>query len=59
MAVGFAVLAARDVNPEVLTVGCLHNELVEVGIVLEPVEPLAGGLHVSMTLVVIPGSIAG
>lgn len=57
MAVGSAVLSARDVNPEVLTVGGLKDELVKVGIVLQPVEPLAGGLKVSMTLVVIPGRI--
>ena len=59
MAVGPAVLAAGDVNPEVFAVGGLENELVEVGVVLEIVEPLAGGLQVGMPLVVIPGGIAG
>ena len=34
MAIGSAVLAARDVNPEVLAVGGLEDELVEVGIAL-------------------------
>lgn len=39
MAVGSAVLPARNVNPEVLAVGGLHNELVKVAIVLNPVKP--------------------
>ena len=59
MAVGLAVLAARDVNPEVLAVGGLEDELVEVSVVLQPVEPLASGLEVGMSLVVVPGAIAG
>ena len=59
MAVGPAVLAAGDVDPEVFAVGGLENQLVEVSVVLEIVEPLASGLKVGMTLVVIPGGIAG
>lgn len=59
MAVGSAILPARDVNPEVLAVGGLEDELVKVAIVLNPVKPLAGGLHISMTLVIIPSGIAG
>ena len=59
VAVGTAVLAAGDVNPEVFAVGGLENQLIEVGVVLQIVEPLAGGLQVGMTLVVIPGGIAG
>ena len=39
MAIGSAVLSARNVNPEVLAVGGLHDELVKVAIVLQPVEP--------------------
>ena len=59
MAVGTAVLAAGDVNPEVFAVGGLENELVEVGVVLKEVEPLAGGFKVGMAFVVVPGGIAG
>ena len=59
MAVGSAVLAAGDVNPEVLGVRGLEDELVEISVVFQPVKPLAGGLQVGVTLVVIPGSIAG
>ena len=59
MAVGFAVLAAGDVNPEVLAVGSLKDELVEVGIALQPVEPLTSGLKVSVPLIIIPCGIAG
>ena len=57
MAVGPAVLAAGDVNPEVFAVGGFENELIEVGVVLQIVEPLAGGLKVGMTLVVIPSNL--
>ena len=59
MAIGSAVTTATHVNPEILTVGGLHNELVKVAIVLNPVKPLAGSLHIGMALVVIPGGIAG
>ena len=59
MPIRFPITTARDVNPEVLAVGGLEDELVEVGIALQPVEPLAGGLKVGMALVVIPGGIAG
>ena len=44
MAIGSAVLAARDMNPEVLAVGGFHDELVKIAIMLNPVEPLAGSL---------------
>jgi hypothetical protein len=59
MAVGLAVAAAGDVDPEVFAVGGLEDELVEVGVGLEPVEPLAGGLDVGMATVVVPGGVAG
>ena len=59
MAVCLAVLAAGDMNPEVLAVGGFKDELVKVGVMLKPVKPLAGGFKVSMTLVVIPSGIAG
>ena len=57
MAVGPAVLAAGDVNPEVFAVGGLENKLVEVSVVLEIVEPLAGGLQVGMAFVIVPSCI--
>ena len=44
MAVGLTVLAAGDVNPEVFAVGGLEDELIKVGVMLQPVEPLAGSL---------------
>ena len=59
VAVGPAVLAAGDVNPEVFAVGGLENELVEIGVVLQIVEPLAGGFQVGMAFVDVPGGIAG
>ena len=39
MAVGLAVFAAGDVDPEILAVGGFEDELVEVGIALQPIEP--------------------
>ena len=51
VAVGLAVLAAGDVNPEVFAVGGLENQLIEVGVVLKEVEPLTGGFEVGMPLV--------
>ena len=59
MAIGSAVLSAGDVNPEVLAIGGLEDELVEVSVMFDPVKPLAGGFKVGMTFVVVPGSIAG
>ena len=34
-----SVASARDVNPEVLTVGGLHEQLIKIAVVLNPVEP--------------------
>ena len=59
MAIGSAILSARDVNLEILAVGGLHDELIKVSVMFQPVKPLAGSLEVGMMLVVIPGSIAG
>ena len=59
MAVGASVLTAGDVDPEILPVGGLEDELVEVGVGFEPVEPLMGGLEVGMALVVVPGGVGG
>ena len=59
MPIRFPVLPARNVNPIILAVGGLEDELVEIGVMLQPVEPLAGSLKVGMTLVVVPGCIAG
>ena len=39
MPVGFAVLPARDVDPEVFAIGGLKDELIKVGVMLNPVEP--------------------
>jgi len=57
MPVGFSVLPAGDMNPVILVIGCLQNHLVEVGVVLDEVNPLAGSLHVGVTTVVVPGDI--
>ena len=59
MAVGASVLPAGDVDPEVLIVGGFEDELVEVGVGFEPVEPATGGLHIGMALVIIPGGVGG
>ena len=39
MTIGSSVASARDVNPEVLTVGGLHEQLIKIAVVLNPVEP--------------------
>ena len=57
MAVGLAVATAGYVNPEVLAVGGLENQLVEVSVVLKEVKPLTGGFEVCVTFVVVPSGI--
>lgn len=54
MAVHALVLSARDMDPIVSTIGGLHNQLIEVGVMLQEVEPLLGELHVGVVLVVVP-----
>lgn len=44
VSVGPAVFAAGHVNPVVLAIGGLEDELVKIAIVLNPVEPFAGCL---------------
>lgn len=48
MTVGFLVLAAADVNPVVVTVDGFEDELVEVCVRDEPVEPLVEDLLVGV-----------
>ena len=57
MTVGSAVTTAGDVDPEVFTVCCLHDKLVKVSVMLQPVEPLAGCFHIGMLAIVIPSGI--
>ncbi len=59
MTVRPTVLPTADMNPIILLVGSLKNQLIEISIVLQPIEPLTGHLHVGMTLVVRPGGIRG
>ena len=59
MAVPAPVLAAGNVEPEVLAVGGFEDELVEVGVVLQKVEPAAGNGHVGMRPVVRPIGVGG
>ena len=59
MAVLVAVLPTRDVNPVVFAVGGFEDELVEVGVGFEEVEPAAGGLQVGVATVIVPGGVRG
>lgn len=59
MPVGASVLPAGDMNPVVLVVSRLENHLVEVGVVLDEVNPLASSLHVGVATVVIPSGKRG
>ena len=45
-------------NPKIFAIGRLHDQLVKVTVEFNPIEPLAGGLKVGVTLVVIPSGIA-
>lgn len=54
MTVLLAVGSATDMDPVVTTVGGFHDQLVEVGVVLQVIEPLLGEIHVGVALVVIP-----
>ncbi len=46
MAVGSTVTTATDMYPVVLAIGGLENQLIEISVVLQPVEPLASSLQV-------------
>ena len=59
MTVGASVSTTGDVNPEVFAISGFEDELVEVGIPFEPVEPATSGLHIGMALVIIPGGVGG
>ena len=57
MTVLLSVLAAGNVDPVVLAVLGLENELVEVGMLLQEGEPTVGNVHVGVALVVVPSGI--
>ena len=59
MAVLGFVLATRDMNPVVATVGGFHDELVVIRVGLEPREPSFGKFLVGVRLVIIPIGIGG
>ena len=54
MTVLLAVGSTADMDPVVATVRGLHDQLVEVGVMLQEVEPLLCELYVGVALVVIP-----
>lgn len=59
MPIGFEVLAAGDMNPEVFAVGGFNDGLVEVCVGDEPVEPAVEDVHVGVGEVVVPVGVAG
>jgi len=59
MAVLAAILLAADVNPVVTAILGLKDQLVEIRMLLEPVHPTVGNVHVGVRLVVIPVSVDG
>lgn len=59
MPVFLAVLAAGDVDPVVVAVGGLQDELVEVGVLLEVGEPTVGSLHIGVVFAVSPRGVVG
>ena len=59
MPVRSPVPPAAHVEPIVFAIGGFEDELVEVGVALEPVEPAVGGLEVGVATVVAPGGVGG
>lgn len=59
MAISSPVATAGDVNPIVLAVGGLEDELIEIDVSLNEIEPASCYLHIRMTLIVIPGGVGG
>lgn len=57
MSVGSTVFTTGNVNPIILPVAGSQYQLIEIGITFQPVEPLARGLKIGMSLVVIPSSV--
>ena len=48
-----------DVEPEILAVGGLQNELVEIDMRFQPVEPVLCFLHIGVALIVAPVAVGG
>ena len=59
MAISFSISPTGYVDPEIFAVGGFEDELVEVNMAFEPVEPLVSGSEVGMLLVVVPGGVGG
>ena len=57
MPIGSTIPTTGYMYPEIFAIGGFEDELIKVSVMLEPVEPLAGGLKVGMTLVVIPSCV--
>ena len=57
MPVGSAILSTANVNPEVLAVGGLEDELIKISVMLKEIKPASGHLHIGMLAVVVPGRI--
>ena len=59
MSVGLAVSTAGDVEPVVLAVGGLQDQLVEVGVMFEEIDPAVGNFQVGVPSVILPSGIGG
>ena len=59
MPVLLAVFPARDMNPKIFAIAGFQYQLIEICVSLNEIEPASGFLQVRVTLVVIPGGIAG
>ena len=57
MSVFPSVFAARYMNPVVLAILRFQDELVEVSMLLEVVEPPAGDVHVGVLAIVVPRGV--
>ena len=59
MSVGFAVSTAGDVEPVVLAVGGLQDQLIEVGVMFEEIDPAVGNFQVGVPSVILPSGVGG
>ena len=57
--IGFHIPSAADMQPVVLVVRGLEDELVEVGVVFDEVHPAFGLLQIGMPAVILPRGVGG
>lgn len=54
MPVGSTIMTTGYMYPEIFAVRRLHYKLVKVTMTFNPIKPLASGLHIRMSTVIVP-----